>query len=239
MKLSYKLALVFTCVFFATQLSAMGLRSFVALPVDKGGSVLRFLTNYNLDTDTSVLFTSLAYGISGTQTLLLGIPYRLSPNGDSRQGDVSALYRQTLWQNDTADGTNRLAFLGGFIIPTNTGIDGATQAGVVFTHFKDKHEIDLNVLYQKGFDNRMDSGRYDISWQYRISPTMLPDWGIADEVYSVLELNGRWKQGNTMSQQITMGLTWVKPKLVIEGGLVKELNNQEDTHLVVSTRFHF
>jgi hypothetical protein len=217
----------------------MGLRSFVALPVDKGGSVLRLLSDYNYDTNTNVLMTSVAYGISGTQTLLFGLPYRLSPNGDNRLSDISALYRQTLWQNDTAGGTNRFSFLGGFILPTDSNRDGAAQVGFVFTHFKDRHEIDIDALYQKGFDNRIDSGRYDISWQYRVNPAALPDWGIEDEIYSVLEINGRWKQGNSTSQQITAGVTWVKPKWVIEAGLVKELNNQEDTHLILSTRFHF
>jgi hypothetical protein len=149
------------------------------------------------------------------------------------------LYRQTLWQSDTASGTNRFAFLGGFIIPTDSNRDGAAQAGFVFTHFKDKHEIDIDALYLNGFNNRNDSGRYDISWQYRLNPKILPDWGIENEIYSVLEINGRWKQGNKTSQQITAGLTWVKPKWVIEGGLVKELNNQKDTHLIISTRFHF
>jgi len=221
------------------QSSAMGLRSFVALPVDKGGSVLRFLSDYNFDTNTNVLITSGAYGLSGTQTLLFGLPYRLSSSGDNRLSDFSALYRQTLWQNDTAGGTNRLAFLGGFVIATNSKRDSAAQAGFVFTHFKDRHEIDINALYQKGFDNRNDSGRYDISWQYRVNPKVLPDWGLTDEIYSVLEFNGRWKQGNRTSQQITAGISWVKPKWVIEGGLVKELNNQEGTHLVLSARFHF
>lgn len=227
------------CLFIFQQVSAMGLRSFVALPVDKGGSVLRFLTDYNYDTNTNVLMTSVAYGISGTQTLLFGLPYRLSPSGQNRLSDVSALYRHTLWQNDTAVGTNRFSFLGGFIIPTDSNLKGMSQAGFVFTHFKDRHEIDIDALYQKGFDNRIDSGRYDISWQYRVNPTVLPDWGIEDEIYSVLEINGRWKQGNSTSQQITAGVTWVKPKWVIEAGIVKELNNQEDTHLIFSTRFHF
>ncbi len=239
MKFRSILLATIACFLTIGQSSAMGLRTFVALPVDKGGVVLRFQSDYNFDTNTNVLITSAAYGLSGTQTLLFGLPYRLSPSGNNRLNDFSALYRQTLWKNDTVGGTNRLAFLGGFVIATDSKRDSAAQAGFVFTHFKDRHEIDISALYQKGFENKVDSGRYDISWQYRVNPKVLPDWGLTDEVYSVLEFNGRWKQGNTISQQITAGISWVKPKWVIEGGLVKELNNQEDTHLVLSTRFHF
>jgi len=195
--------------------------------------------DYNFDTNTNVLNTSAAYGLSGTQTLLFGFPFRLSPSGDNRLNDFSALYRHTLVQTDTAAGTNRFAFLGGFIIPTDFDRDGGAQAGFVFTHFRGKHELDIDALYQKGFGNRAESGRFDISWQYRIKPKAFPEWGLYNEVYSVLEINGRWKQGQTMSQQITAGMTWVNPKWVIEGGIVKEINNQEDTHLVLSTRFHF
>jgi hypothetical protein len=217
----------------------MGLRSFVALPVDKGGSVLRFLADYNFGSHTNVLNVSAAYGLSGQQTLLFGVPYRLSPSGNKRQGDFSALYRQILWTKDTAKGTDRFGFLGGFIYPTDSDQQGAAQAGFVFTHFKGRHEIDFNTLYQKGLYDRLDSGRYDLSWQYRISPNTLPELGISDEIYTVFELNGRWNEGNTISQQITTGLTWVRPKWILEGGIVKELNNQQDTHLVISTRFHF
>ncbi len=241
MKVCSKLVIVF--VFFSIQLKAMGLRSFVALPVDKGGSVLRFLNDYNFNSNSDVLSTSLAYGLSGTQALLMGIPARLSNNtsssGDNLMGDFSMLYRQTLWQDDTVSGSNRLAFLGGFVLPTNSDRKVAAQAGMVFTHFKNRHEIDVDFLYRKGFDSRIDSGRYDISWQYRINPKVLPDWGISDEIYSVLEFNGRWKQDNTINQQVTFGLSWIKPKWVIEGGLIKEVNFKKDMHLVLSTRIHF
>ena len=206
MGISTKVFLFISCLFMPQYLIAMGLRSFVALPVDKGGSVLRFLSDYNFDSNSNVLITSVAYGLSRTQTLLFGLPYRFSTGENNRFNDFSALYRHTLWQNDTAGGTNRFAFLGGFIIPTDSNRDSATQAGFVFTHFKDKHEIDIDALYQKGIGNRNDSGRYDISWQYRLNPKILPDWGIENEIYSELEINGRWKQGNKTSQQITAGL---------------------------------
>ena len=49
---------------------AMGLRSFVALPVDKDGKVVRIQYQRNADTHTDVLVTNAAYGLNGKQTLL-------------------------------------------------------------------------------------------------------------------------------------------------------------------------
>ena len=218
---------------------AMGLRSFVALPINTNGGVVRFLNDYNFGNDVDVFITAGAYGISPSQALFFALPTRLSPSGSNRLGDFSALYRHTLWQQDSQFGTARFAFLSGLLIPTYKQRDVAAQAGFVFTRFYKRHEIDVDALYQKGIDSRPNSGRYDISWQYRLSPKTLPEWGIADEIYTVLELNGRWQQGQNTSQQLTAGLTWATAKFVLEGGFVKELNHNRDNHLIISTRFHF
>ena len=164
----------------------MGLRSFVALPVEKGGAVVRLAFEHAGEINRNRLITSMAYGFNAKQTLLLGLPYRLSPAGAQRQGDVSALYRHIIWQVDSLSGTNRLGWLGGVIVPTTANRDGAAQVGFVLTHFKHRHEIDVDVLYQVGAGKRVDSGRYDLSWQYRLSPVERPDWGIATEVNGVL-----------------------------------------------------
>lgn len=172
---------------------AMGLRSFVALPVEKGGTVTRFAFEHADLNDTNIFMTSAAYGLSNNQTLLFGVPYRLSPEGDNKLGNLSALYRHTIWQQDRFSGTTRFALLGGAVIPTHNNRDSAIQTGFVFTHFQDRHELDVDALYQVGMNNRDDSGRYDISWQYRLTPAEYPDWGISSELHSVLELNGRWR----------------------------------------------
>ena len=217
----------------------MGLRSFVALPVEKEGTVIRLAFEHAKDADTNTLTTSAAYGISNKQTLLLGMPYQLSPAGGNRQGDLSVLYRHIVWQEDSLSGTNRLGFLGGAIIPTDDERDGAAQAGFVFTHFKNRHEIDVDALYQAGSNNRSDSGRYDISWQYRLSPTERSDWGINPELNSVLELNGRWTEGNKTVHQVTVGLQHIHQKWVIDGGVAKDVINGNDLRYILSMRFHF
>jgi len=166
-------------------------------------------------------------------------PYRLTPTGGNRQGDVSALYRHIVWQQDSFSGTDRLGLPGGAIVPTVSNRDAAVQAGFVFTHFKNRHEIDVDGLYQSGQGSRADSGRYDLSWQYRLSPSDRLDWGISQELNSVLELNGRWNEGNNITHQLTLGLQWIHPKLVIEGGVTKDLNNTNEVRYILSTRFHF
>ena len=218
---------------------SMGLRSFVALPVEKKGAVIRLAFEHIKGSDTDNLITSIAYGLSSNQTLLLGLPYRISPTGNNRQGDISALYRHMTWQQDSQSGTNRLGLLGGFIVPTENDRDAVIQAGFVFTHVKNRHEIDIDTLYQSGIDHRANRGRYDISWQYRLSPSEYPDWGIGQELNSVLELNGRWTEKNNITHQMTVGLQWIHQKLVIEGGIVKDINNAEEIRYILSTRFHF
>lgn len=217
----------------------MGLRSFVALPVEKDGAVVRLAFEHAKKSDIDSITTSMAYGLSANQTVLLGLPYRLSPAGKDRQGDVSVLYRHIAWKNDSFMGTDRLGILAGLIVPTENDRDAAVQAGFVFTHFKNRNEIDVDILYQSGIDNRLDSGRYDLSWQYRLSPVDRPDWGFASELNTVVELNGRWNEGNSVSHQLTLGLQWIHPKVVIEGGMVNDLNNANETRFILSTRFHF
>lgn len=218
---------------------AMGLRSFVALPLEKGGTVLRLFAERNTDRDVDMLTAELAYGLGGTQTLFFGLPYRLSPTGSDRTGDLSALYRHIVWQVDDDVGTSRLGLLGGAVLPTESSRDGQLQAGAVATFFRRRYEWDLDLLYQKGLDQALESGRYDISWQYRLAPATYPEWGIGSEWDSVLELNGRWTEGNETIHQYTAGLQWIHRRWVVEGGVVQDLNGPDDTRFVLSTRIHF
>ncbi len=218
---------------------AMGLRSFVALPLEKGGVVLRLLDQQNLSQDVNVLTTNLAYGISSKQTLFFGLPYRVSPSGGDRIGDLSVLYRHTVWQVDDAAGTRRLALLGGAVVPTISDRDGRLQAGAVATFSRGRYAWDLDVLWVQGVGNAPNAARYDVSWQYRLTPASYPEWGVGSEWDGVLELNGRWIEGNTFVHQVTAGLQWIHLRWVLEGGIVQDMNGPQDTRLVLSTRFHF
>ncbi len=223
-----------------SQLSwSMGLRSFVALPVEKGGQILRLQMERNDDSDVNTAIASLAYGLSGKQTLMFGLPYQVSPGGSDQLGDLSALYRHIVWQVDAPGRTSRLGLLGGAVIPTESGRDGAIQAGAVATCSRGRYAWDLDVLYQSGRADRPDAGRYDISWQYRLTPAEYPDWGLVPEWDVVLELSGRYSEGRSTTHQATGGLQWVHRRWVLEGGLTKDLNGPRDRRALLSFRWHF
>ncbi len=217
----------------------MGLRSLVALPVDKGGSVVRFTLESTDNPNTDYLITSVAYGLSAEQTLFFGLPYRIKPAGHDRTGDLSVLYRHISWREDPREGTDRLGLLIGTLLPTQTESDSALQTGLVYTHFKNRNEIDSDLVYRFGEDDRPDSAQYDISWQYRLHPARRPDWGLVPELNTVLELNGRWLESDTVVHQYTVGLQWIHRRLVLEGGVVRGFSNGNQSILLLSTRFHF
>ena len=217
----------------------MGLRSFVALPVDKGGQVVRVQYQRNIDANTDFMIANAAYGLSGKQTLLFTLPYRLSPSGADRTGDLSTLYRHIVWQDDSKDGTHRLGLLGGVVIPTETDRETRIQAGAVATFYKGRTEWDLDALWVEGLDAAENKARYDIAWQYRLSPSNYPEWGISNEWHVDIELGGRWNEGSTMVHQATIGLQSIHRQWVFEGGMVRDLNGFNETLLILSTRFHF
>ena len=226
-------------LFNVQSINGMPLRSFVALPIDKYGYIVRFSYEHPIGDNRASVNTSMAYGLSNDQALLIGIPYKVKPKVGHHLGDFSALYRHTLIQDDFFSGTSRLAWLVGAIIPSDNDRDLAVQSGFVYTFFKGRNEIDIDILYQAGVNNRLDSGRYDISWQYRLSPSSYPTWGIASELNSVIELNGRWTQGSETIHQVTLGLQLINSTWVIEAGIIQDINNKRDSSFLISTRYHF
>lgn len=235
-----RILLISTIVLLLSQsLWAMGLRSFVALPIEEGGHVARLIAESNKEQSTDYLKANYAYGISSKQTLLLGLPYRLSPSGSDETGNLSALYRHIIWQDDKKDSTTRVGLLGGVILPTKKERDGSIQAGAVATFYKNRYEFDANILYRQGLGNEKNSGRYDLSWQYRLIPVKYPQWGVLSEWDVVFELNGRYLEGNSTTHQLTTGLQWIHKQWVLEGGVFKDMNNEHNTGFLLSTRFHF
>ena len=222
----------------SASVSAMGLRSFVALPIEKGGTVLRLFDSYNFDQNSNVLITNLAYGISSKKTIFLGLPFQ-SSSGSDQFGDLNVLYRHIVWQVDDDVGTSRLGLLGGLVVPTDSDRDWRVQAGAVATFYRHRHEWDLDALWIQGLNDAPNAARYDISWQYRLTPASYPEWGPAAEWDGVLELNGRWVEGDAIVHQVTAGLQWIHRRWVLEGGVVQDLNGPRDTRLVLSTRVHF
>ncbi len=219
--------------------SAMGIRSFVALPIESGGTVVRLVDEHIADTEVNRLIGNLAYGISAKQTLFLGLPYRLSSGQGDRLGDLSLLYRHIVWQEDTMQGTSRMGLLGGAVLPTDSARDEHLSLGAVATFYRQRHEWDLDLLWFEGTGEAKDRARYDIAWQYRLSPAEHAEWGIGSEWDLDLELGGRWERGQEMVHQATVGLQSIHARWVFEGALVQDLNGTEDTRYILSARFHF
>lgn len=218
----------------------MGLRSFVALPINQGGVVTRLVIDEVPTTNNDRLTTNAAYGIDGTQAVFLAVPYRLSSGSGDRLGDVSLLYRKNFWQDiDSAD-SSRVGFLIGGVVPTDSDRDPLASIGLVATRIDDRHEWDADILWQQGIDDALNTLRYDLSWQYRVYPHEYPEWGLSSVVNTVIEFAGRGVEGETVVQQITSGFQWVvTPRWVLEGGVTKDLNGPHDTNYLISTRFHF
>ena len=218
----------------------MGLRSFVALPINKGGVVTRFVVDEVPETNNDQLTTNLAYGIDGKQTFFIAAPYRISSGKGDRLGDIDLLYRNIIWQDIDSKNPTRLGLLLGAVAPTDSDRDPRASAGFVITHVNYRHEVDVDALWQQGIDDALDTLRYDLSWQYRIYPKEYPEWGLSSVVNTVLEFAGRGVEGNTVVQQITGGFQWVvTPRWVLEGGVTQDLNGPDDTNYILSTRFHF
>jgi hypothetical protein len=227
-------------LFSTGTVAAMGLRSLVALPVEQGGNVLRGVWTHSTDTDVDRLTLGLAHGISGDQTLLLGLPYRVSPAGSNRSGDFSALYRHTVWQQDRVAGTRRVALLGGMLIPTSGREDARLQAGAVATFYGGRSETDLDLIWQDGRGASPVRLRYDLAWQYRLFPARHAGWSEDASEWDVdLELGGRYAQGSGTKHQATVGLQWIHSSWVLEGGLVRDLNKQQQQQVLLSMRVHF
>ena len=218
----------------------MGLRSFVALPINKGGVVTRFVFDEIPETNNKRLTSNLAYGIDGKQTFFLAAPYRLSSGEGDRLGDIDMLYRNIVWQDLDSINPTRIGLLVGAAIPTESDRDPKASAGFVVTHAKERNEWDVDALWQQGIDDAPNTLRYDISWQYRIYPKEYPEWGLSSLVNTVVEFGGRGEEGDTVVQQVTGGFQWVvTPRWILEGGVIQDLNGPDDTNFLVSTRFHF
>lgn len=218
----------------------MGLRSFIALPINKNGVVTRLVVDEVPDTNNGQLTANITYGIDSTQTFFLAAPYRLSSGEGDHLGDIGLLYRNIIWQDIDSNKPTRLGLLVGTAIPTENNRDPKASVGFVVTHFNDRHEFDVDALWQQGIDDAPNTLRYDLSWQYRIYPKQYPEWGLSPLLNTVVEFAGRSMEGDTIVQQVTGGFQWVvTPLWVLEGGVIQNLNGADDTNYIISTRFHF
>jgi hypothetical protein len=179
------------------------------------------------------------YGLTPRQTLIIGVPYRKLELGGDGFGYVTALYRGTVYQHDRPNATRRIAVIGGIRVPTDSDLDPQIAAGVVATLYQQRSEWDFDLVWMEGTGRSGNNARYDVSWQYRLTPSEYPEWGIPTEWESVVELGGRYTEGSEMVHQLTVGALWVHPSWVLEAGIIQDLNGPGATSLLLGIRKHF
>ncbi len=218
---------------------AGGLRSLVALPLEPGGIIVRLQGIGSSSPDNISVAGTLLYGLTTRQTLILSVPYRDLETGDDGFGYVTGLYRRTVYQHDEPNATRRIAVIGGVRVPTDGDLDPQISAGLVTTIYKRRSEWDLDLVWMHGLGRSGNNARYDVSWQYRLTPAEYPEWGIPTEWQSVVELGGRYAEGSEMVHQLTVGALWVHPSWVLETGIIQDLNGPNATSFLLGIRKHF
>ncbi len=225
-------------LFFSPSILALAIRSFVAMPIEQGGIVFRAQDFINTKTDMNNVVGDIGYGIANKHAIFLRYPEMINAVSGMPTQDVSLLYRYTFLQKDNTNTTFRIALLSGGFVPTNSGSDGGLKGGFVTSYFKGRNEFDGDVLYDGAFGSAKNYGNYDLSWQYRIYPAKYSEWGLGSSVNTVLEYTGQWMEKANMAHQATLGLQWVMPQLILEGGLIKDLNQSYANIVFIGLRVH-
>jgi hypothetical protein len=198
---------------------ATGVRSFVALPVEDGGVVVRALGGFQDDRALTTLGLSGAYGITAKDTLLVGLPLRSLAAGPDMHGPTSVLYRRTLWQRDAPEGTSRFASLVGLTVPVEGGQASQIQVGGVYTYYRDRTQWDVDAIWRPERSGMPASGRYDIAWDFRLSPAEYPDWAPVGEWHLIAELNGRYVEGIGTDNRLLAAGRYTRRSWLLEFGV--------------------
>lgn len=218
---------------------AGGLRSLVALPLEPGGIITRIQVLKWSSPDDMTVAGTVMYGLTTNQTLILRAPYQDVEGGNDGFGYLTGLYRHTIYQRDEPSATRRMALIGGFRVPTDSSLDPQVSAGLVTTIYRGRSEWDVDFVWMEALGQSGNNGRYDVSWQYRLTPVEYPEWGIPSEWQSVIELGGRYTQGSETVHQLTVGALSVHPSWVLETGIVQDLNGPHATALLLGFRKRF
>ncbi|MBD3610609.1 MAG: hypothetical protein HUJ30_08675, partial [Gammaproteobacteria bacterium] len=141
-----KLLGFFLFIIIVGQSHAMGIRSFVAMPIDKGGSMLRM--QYIDAGNMTTLMTNYAYGLTGTQTLIVGLPYQLSPQVNKGRGDINLLYRYIGWHKSDTEKMVMAALLAVVLISEQS--DNSPKFVGAITYSRGLREEDFSAFWRQG-----------------------------------------------------------------------------------------
>jgi len=226
------------------------------------------------------------YGFTSRSSMLIKVPiiYReLKAAGgvlrsDQGPGDVTVIGKHRFFTHNFKGGTSRLSAIAGLQLPT--GDDNARDslgllpkgiqlgsgsvdviAGGTYTLQTLDYEIDADLRYVFNQEaNNFEFGdvfKYNLAYQKRIWPSILPDTGIYSQWNAVLELNGTWEMkselggidvansgGNTI--YLSPGVQFVSKRSVYEFSflypVVQDLNGSQletDYSLALSYRYIF
>jgi hypothetical protein len=226
------------------------------------------------------------YGFTAKSSILVKVPiiYReLKTAGgalrsDQGPGDVTLLGKHRFFTHNFKGGTSRVSAIAGLELPT--GDDNARDslgllpkgiqlgsgsvdviAGGTYTLQTLDHQFDMDLRYI--FNNEAnnfefgDVFKYNLAYQKRIWPSLLPDKGIYSQWNAVLELNGVYERkselgGNTVANSggntvyLSPGIQFVSKRSVVEFSflypVVQNLHGSQleaDYSLALSFRYNF
>lgn len=240
-----------------------------ALPVSRGEFLFQETLMYRSMYDGTVMpdmraearvgVSVLAYGVTGKLTLFGMIPYMdktldmTTPMGAVQRtnhglGDSTFFARYTIWQDNHAGSSFRIAPILGVVAPTGrytyrdtlgvqpqmfqpgSGTWGAL-GGVVATYQTLDYEFDTSLSY-KGFGRHAgyspgDVAEFDASFQYRLLPRALGA-GVPHFLYGVLETNlihtahsvgSPFPPSGGTEWFVDPGLEYVTPRWVLQGAI--------------------
>lgn len=220
------------------------------------------------------------YGITERLSVSLTAPYIdkeqkstsagiSSTISDSGLGDIKLMSKYRIWSKDLPGEARRISLIGGLELPT--GDDKAQLklgsgsvdpiAGILFTNQSLSQEFDVDLTYQ--FNTKAsnyefgDVFKYNVAYQRKVWPWILPEKGVYSQVNLVLELNGEYAQkdksnasivkdsgGNTLF--LSPGIQLAAKRWVLETSvqlpIIQDLNGgqiETDYTIVTSLRLTF
>ncbi len=226
------------------------------------------------------------YGFTSKSSLLVKVPYinrelrtaTGANRGDEGLGDITLIGKHRIFTHNFKGGTSRVSLIGGLKLPTgddderdSLGVlpqtlqlgSGSVDviAGGTYTFQTLSYELDADLRYifnQEANDFEFgDIFKYNLAYQKRIFPFILPDKGIYSQWNAVLEFNGQVEQRNELGGSevfasgghtlfLSPGIQFVSKRMVYEFSfqypILQELHGNQletDYNLALSFRYIF
>lgn len=236
-------------------------------------------TPVNREVNVVAIPNVLVYGATPDLSLFAIVPYIFSnieltepssgkriDKDDNGIGDTTLLGRYTVYARDYPGGTTRFALLGGVKLPTgDDDLEPITSESFDFplggvstvTWGFGRHEVDADLVYNINTEaedfEKGDELIYDLAYQFRLYPWVLPEVGAPNFLYLVAEANGIFSQrsklkGETIDDSgghilfLSPGLQFATRRFILEASIqlpvIQGLNgDQVETDFVLAVGF--